>query len=100
LPERLRQFPPAKVIGDNAGFSRQHLCWLKAGAVISSHWRNVHALRLPKMVLHYRDDKSEYCTEMYEQAMRFLTENKLEKSAAELKAKTEVTRALVTCPHS
>jgi hypothetical protein len=50
---------------------------------------------VPKMVLHYRDDKSEYCTEMYEQAMKFLTENKLEKPAAELMVKTEVARALV-----
>jgi hypothetical protein len=50
---------------------------------------------VPKMVLHYRDEKSQYCNEMYEQAMKFLMENKYDKPAAELKLKTEAARALV-----
>jgi hypothetical protein len=50
---------------------------------------------VPKMVLYYRDEKSLLCNEMYEQAMKFLTENKYDKFAAELKVKTEAARALV-----
>jgi hypothetical protein len=47
------------------------------------------------MVLHYREEGSQYCNEMYEQAMKFLTENKYDKPEAELKVKTEAARALV-----
>jgi hypothetical protein len=50
---------------------------------------------VPAMFLYYQDDKNLHCNWMHEQAMKFLTENKLEKPAAELKVKTEAARALM-----
>jgi hypothetical protein len=49
---------------------------------------------VPAMVVHYEDDKSEYCTKMYDQAMLFFQNNNLDKYAKELKQKTDQARLL------
>ncbi len=49
---------------------------------------------VPAMVLHYEGDTNEYYTKMYDQAMEFFRENKLDKYAAELKQKTDQARQL------
>jgi hypothetical protein len=44
VEERLRQFPPPKVVGDFAHMSNEHICWLRhVGAAMPSHRREAYA---------------------------------------------------------
>jgi hypothetical protein len=44
VEERLRQFPPPKVVGDFADMSNEHICWLRhVGAAMPSHRREAYA---------------------------------------------------------
>ena len=74
---------------------------LKLQAISKNHKGGADSLAklyvdlVPKMVLHYREEGTKYCDEMYEQALKFLTDNKYDKLASELKVKTKEARALV-----
>jgi hypothetical protein len=49
---------------------------------------------IPGMVQYYKDDTSEYCVKMYNQAMQFFRDNNLGKYADALKTKVDIARLL------
>jgi hypothetical protein len=50
---------------------------------------------VPAMIVYYRHE-NEYCTKLYDQAVKFLLENKLDKQATLLKLKTDQARLLAS----
>jgi hypothetical protein len=48
---------------------------------------------VPAMVLYYEGEDNAFISELYKQAMSYLEENKMDKTATTLKAKTDLARA-------